>query len=211
MKKNIFVLLIFTLIVGLSATACTRSATKAQTGPATETAEIPFPVGPTNRLTEVIGSTQTAAATPGTKSGETSVPTQPVVVVQNTPVPPTPTFVPIPTGTPGRPTTYTLQEGEFLYCIGRRFDVNVGDLMAVNGVSDSVSPGTTLTIPSDSKWPAEFERALKAHPTQYTVKSGDTIYTIACGFGDVDPNNIIVANNLKSPYTLTAGQVLQIP
>jgi LysM repeat protein len=41
--------------------------------------------------------------------------------------------------------------------------------------------------------------------------AGDTIYTIACAFGDVDPNAIIVVNGLESPYTLTPGQVLQIP
>ena len=46
----------------------------------------------------------------------------------------------------------------------------------------------------------------------YTVSAAyDTIYKIGCYFGDVDPNRIIVANNLKDPYTLTSGQKLIIP
>jgi LysM repeat protein len=55
------------------------------------------------------------------------------------------------------------------------------------------------------------DRALKSHPTNYTVKSSDTIYTIACQFGDVSPDMIAAQNGLSSPYTLTAGQTLRIP
>ena len=55
------------------------------------------------------------------------------------------------------------------------------------------------------------ERSLLDHPTQYTVVSGDTIYTVACAFGDVDPNAIIFANNLSEPYDLTPGQTIHIP
>jgi LysM repeat protein len=43
------------------------------------------------------------------------------------------------------------------------------------------------------------------------VVGGDTIYTIACKYGSADPNAIIEANNLESPYSLSAGQVLHIP
>ena len=54
-------------------------------------------------------------------------------------------------------------------------------------------------------------RALHPHPATYTVKTGDTIYNIACYYGDVDPMAIVAANSLIAPYTLTAGQSLQIP
>jgi hypothetical protein len=43
------------------------------------------------------------------------------------------------------------------------------------------------------------------------VQSGQSIYEIACLFGDADPNAIIVANNLSAPYSISAGQVLEIP
>ena len=43
------------------------------------------------------------------------------------------------------------------------------------------------------------DRTLRAHPTTYTVQSGDTIYSIACLFGDVDPEAIAFVNNLTKP------------
>ena len=129
-----------------------------------------------------------------------------------TAVVPTATSAQVATATPGIPSTYTLKEGEFPYCIARRFNVDPGTLLAVNGMtpSSAVSPGLTLTIPQSA---GEFPppRALRSHPATYTVQAGDTIYSIACLFGDVDPNAIAAANGLSSPYTLTPGTVLNIP
>jgi len=116
------------------------------------------------------------------------------------------------TSTPGIPESYTVKKGEFPYCLARRFNVNAGDLLNLNGLgaNTQVAEGTVLKIPQNSSWSAG-DRALKSHPTTYTVSTGDTIYTIACSFGDVDPNIIISANGLESPYTLTSGTTLQIP
>jgi LysM repeat protein len=66
-----------------------------------------------------------------------------------------------------------------------------------------------LKIPTSGSFPGT--RALKSHPTTYTVLTGETIYQIACRFGDVDPNVILAANGLTAGTVLTAGQVLQIP
>jgi len=118
----------------------------------------------------------------------------------------------VPSATPGRPATYTLQPGEFPFCIARRFNVNATDILNLNGLNLNSHPaaGTVLHIPQTGVW-SSGARALIPHPTTYTVNAGDTIYTIACAFGDVDPNAIIIANALKSPYTLTSGQTLNIP
>ncbi|HSQ18248.1 MAG TPA: LysM domain-containing protein, partial [Anaerolineales bacterium] len=64
-------------------------------------------------------------------------------------------------------------------------------------------------IPQTGSWPGD--RSLLDHPTNYTVRAGDTIYSIACDFGDVSPDMIILQNALTSPYTLSSGQVLVIP
>jgi LysM repeat protein len=110
------------------------------------------------------------------------------------------------------PATYTLQKGEFPFCIARRFDLNQSELLAINGLNLNSKPGvgTVLKLPQTGNG-FVTDRALKSHPTNYTVKSGDTIYSIACQFGDVSPDMIALQNDLDSPYTLSSGQVLRIP
>ncbi|MGD0707839.1 MAG: LysM domain-containing protein [Anaerolineaceae bacterium] len=70
--------------------------------------------------------------------------------------------------------------------------------------------GTVITLPlSASAYPGT--RALISHPTTYTARYGDTIYSIGCYYGDVDPNTLAAANGLTSPFTLTPGQTIKIP
>lgn len=120
--------------------------------------------------------------------------------------------VTVPPPTPGIPTTYTIQKGEFPFCIARRFNLNISEVLTLNGLSMSsrVRTGYTLKIPQTGN-PFVGARALRSHPTTYNVTAGDTIYTVACYFGDVSPDAIVQANSLTSPYTLTPGQTLQIP
>ena len=119
----------------------------------------------------------------------------------------------LPTSAPvgSRPSTYALQKGEFPYCIARRFDVNPEELLTLNGLTrgDVYYPNFTLKIPQTGSFPPP--RALKPHPTTYTVAAGDTVYGVACRFGDIDPSAIAQANNLSLSSALTAGQQLSIP
>jgi len=111
------------------------------------------------------------------------------------------------------PDTYTVKAGEFPFCIARRFNISPSALLNANGlnVNSQVFPGKVLTIPKGAGSFDAGSRALAAHPTKYTVKGGDTVYSIACLFGDVDPRNIEASNNLSGGYTLSVGQVIQIP
>lgn len=123
---------------------------------------------------------------------------------------PTPTLKPVKTyEVPG---SYTIHEGEFVYCLARRFDINPEDLLAANGLGLNVTlyPGQTIQIPFNPR-PYPGKRALINHPTTYTVKAGDTFYSIACDFGDVDPRAIADANNMTVKDSLKAGQTIQIP
>jgi LysM repeat protein len=119
----------------------------------------------------------------------------------------------LPTSAPvgSRPASYTLQKGEFPYCIARRFDVDPGQLLNLNGLSngDIYYPNLTLKIPQSGSFPGT--RALRNHPATFTASSGDTLYGIACLFGDVDPAAIASANNISVGATLTSGQQLSIP
>lgn len=120
----------------------------------------------------------------------------------------------LPTSAPvgSRPATYTLQKGEFPYCIARRFDVDPDALLSLNSLSSGniYYPNLTLKIPQSGNFPGT--RALRNHPATYTVPSAtDTIYGIACLFGDVDPAAIAQANNIAVGAALTSGQQLSIP
>ena len=161
----------------------------------------------------IVASTVSAVGTP-TNAGAALV-TTPVVV---TAAPVTAAAVtsaasyttPVPSGV--RPGSYTLQEGEFPYCIARRFNVDPDALMSMNGLTnaDVYYPGKTLTIPQSGAFPGG--RMLATHPTTYSVLSGDeTIYSVACKFGDIDPATIASANGISVSAKLTAGQVLKIP
>jgi LysM repeat protein len=146
----------------------------------------------------VINPTTTATATLAV-SGTQSSSTQPGGTL--------PTSVPVGS----RPSTYLLQKGEFPYCIARRFDVNPQELLTLNGLvnGDIYYPNLTLKIPQTGSFPPP--RALKPHPTTYTATAGQTVYGVACVFGDVYPSAIAQANNISESAILTASQSLSIP
>jgi len=64
-------------------------------------------------------------------------------------------------------------------------------------------------MPPDMK-PYPGPRAMRPH-APYTVQPGDNIFTVACWYGDVDPQSILNANGLSSPNDIHVGQVLIIP
>lgn len=111
-----------------------------------------------------------------------------------------------------RPGTYTLQSGEHPYCIARRFNVDPEELLSMSGLVDgNIYPaGTVLKIPQSGAFPGS--RSLASHPATYTVVSSDeTIFGIACKYGDVDPGAIASANGIATGAKLTAGQQIKIP
>jgi len=149
--------------------------------------------------------------TPITVVATTSVPI--TVIPGGSTVTPRVTVV-IPTLSSSRPASYTLQQGEFPYCIARRYNVDPNELISLNGLFDSqiVEPGLVLSIPQTGN-PFPGDRSLLTHPGSYSV-TGDndtTIYGVACQFGDVFPESVAQANNLSLSTTLTIGQVLTIP
>jgi len=116
---------------------------------------------------------------------------------------------------PARPATYTIQRGEYPYCIARRYNLDPGALMRANnlGVNSQLPIGSVITIPASGNWDvASFgTRSRAAHPATYTVQSGDTLNSVACKFGDVYPEWIAAANGLDANAVLTPGAVINIP
>lgn len=223
MSKRIALILF--AVLTLAFTACQRAASTAL-----PTADFPGPATASGSM-QIIESavTQTAIAQFGTPEGSQEQTPTPLVVTPDPNATQAPTLVlvgtpamenptPLPPVTPlpaasGRPSTYTLQKGEFPFCIARRFNIDPDELLALNGLTRSQSyfaPGTVLQIPQTGKgFPGE--RALIKHPATYTVLSGDTIYSIACKYGDVAPLSIAAQNGLQPPYTLTVGSQITIP
>ncbi|MDX9991639.1 MAG: LysM peptidoglycan-binding domain-containing protein [Anaerolineales bacterium] len=211
------------IILAFSLAACERSASSA---PPTA-AVFPEAATPSMDMVEqmltpqvvpgedIPGAQETAAADPfstlAALEGQ-APPTQEISPIVDPPTPIIPE--PQPTIETIRPTAYTLQKGEFPYCIARRYNLNPAELLALNNLglaqSNILQPGLVLQIPAGAG-PFITDRALQAHPAQYTVQQNDTIYSIACKYGDVDPVNIAAVNNLAAPYTLTVGTILQIP
>ncbi len=229
-RYNLFLLAVM-LVFALGLSACERSAMQ----------NIPLPTPTTGGETTYTFTgtenpiamlyeyaTQTALAAGGGAGGipaATMTPTPitgtQVAVITSSPqtfvapsLTPSPFFI-IPTPTVGRPTTYSLQRGEFPFCIARRFNVDQDELMALNPQianvpENQIAAGTVLTIPQTGH-PFRGERRLNPHPTTYTVAADVTIYKVACYFGDLEPLSIAAANNLPAPYTLHLGQILNIP
>lgn len=148
-----------------------------------------------------------ATATPGDSAVATATPT-----LGSVDVAPSATQ-PLPTVTTNRPASYTLQKGEFPYCIARRFNLDPAELLNLNNLAsgDVYYPNLTLTIPQSGK-PFPGTRALRSHPDTYTVADASlSLYGVACAYGDVDPASIAQANSLQLTSTLTVGQQLTIP
>lgn len=210
MKTRRFLLISLAILL----TACTRSATSAtvveptedplesifstvatQTALAANSKEGPdLEATVTPTVTALFGSTATLAASPTTA--------------------PTDSNTPAPTEELAVPATYTLHEGEWPYCIARRFDIDPDALLAANGLNssnaNSLSVGYKLTIPANAG-PYGGERSLRSHPTQYVATGSDTFYSISCAFGDVWPEHIAQANGMDVDENIPGGTQLYIP
>lgn len=105
---------------------------------------------------------------------------------------------------------YIVKKGDTLYSIARDNNLSVSELKQLNNLtSNTLSVGQRLKIKSDATiFPIE--------PTQpsdtsniYTVKSGDSLYSIARKY-NVTVNDLMKYNNLTSNL-LSIGQQIRIP
>ena len=225
MKSKYLMIALVIVLAGILIAGCDRPAPLPPTA-ATSTAQIPFPIPENPTLDTTQLGTQTAIAktplviTAAPTQGQGAVPQNTTVPVQpqptNIPAPvftstPRPVFV-VPSATPGRPSSYTIQAGDTFYCIARRFNLNVGDFLSLNGLRTSsfAQIGQTVKIPQSGSW-STGDRSLKSHPDTYTVASGDTLNKIACKYGDVDPGSILAANGMSSANDINVGASINIP
>lgn len=104
---------------------------------------------------------------------------------------------------PNEFSVYTVQKGDSLYSIANKFNTTVQKLIELNKLSSTnLSVGQKLYI-------SEKQDNLPNSTNFYTVKSGDSLYSIAIRF-NTTVNDIINNNNLTSTI-LSIGQQLIIP
>lgn len=112
----------------------------------------------------------------------------------------------LPTSNNDLSTTYTVKSGDTLYKIANQFGLSLNELKSINNLStNNLSIGQVLKVKKDNG----NDNATNDKSSTYTVKSGDTLYSISRKL-NVSVDEIKKANNLANNL-LTVGQILQIP
>jgi LysM repeat protein len=108
---------------------------------------------------------------------------------------------------PGTGNEYTVQAGDTLFSLARRYGTTVEAIQLANGIVNPwyINVGQKLIIPAGSTEPQP-----PPGDNTYIVQAGDTLYSIAARYGK-NVWDVIVANNLSDPYWIYPGQVLAIP
>ncbi|AEB29783.1 putative polysaccharide deacetylase [Carnobacterium sp. 17-4] len=107
-------------------------------------------------------------------------------------------------------TNYTVKAGDTLIKIAQAHKVTVQQLVAINQLSNPniLKIGQVLKIPAKASTPTIPNPVPTT--TNYTVKSGDTLYSIAKKYG-ITVQQIVTANKLANANVIKVGQVLKIP
>lgn len=106
----------------------------------------------------------------------------------------------IPGTSISQPNTHIVKKGESLYSVANKYGTTVNELKTLNNLtSNTLSIGQVLKLPGTTE---------ESTINTYTVKSGDTLYSIASKF-NLTVNELKELNNLNS-NTLSIGQTLKI-
>ena len=115
-----------------------------------------------------------------------------------------------PTGTINTETiTYTVQRGDTLWAIARRYGTTVGEIAEINNISNPnlIYPGQELRIPTNST--TEGEETRGTGDIIYTVQRGDTLSKIAREY-NVTVAHIVELNDITNPNLIYPGEKLRI-
>ena len=112
----------------------------------------------------------------------------------------------------GNKITYTVKSGDVLGRIAEKHGVSLANLKSWNGLtSNNIQVGQKLVIYTKGSAPASTGSSQTAKgETTYTVKSGDSFYSIAKNYPGVSAQNIMDYNGMKAS-DLKAGMKLKIP
>ena len=115
-----------------------------------------------------------------------------------------------PTGTINTETiTYTVQRGDTLWAIARRYGTTAEEIAEINNISNPnlIYPGQQLKIPTNSTTQGEETRG--TGDIIYTVQRGDTLSKIAREY-NVTVAHIVELNDISNPNLIYPGEKLRI-
>lgn len=103
--------------------------------------------------------------------------------------------------------THTVQPGETLYSIALKYNTTTTAIAFANGITNPnlIFAGQSLVIPGTSS----SGSGSPAGSSTYTVKSGDTLYSIARQFG-ITIDTLVSLNGISNPNFIYVGQVLKV-
>ena len=106
--------------------------------------------------------------------------------------------------------SYTVKSGDTLSAIAARHGVSVANLKSWNGLtSNNIKVGQKLKVKAAAASQSS-SAASSGDYTTYTVKSGDSFYSIAKNYPGVSAQNIMDFNGLGSS-SLKPGMKIKIP
>lgn len=99
---------------------------------------------------------------------------------------------------------HTVEKGDTLYSLAKKYGVTLDDIRSANGMgsANDLYVGQKLTIPEKTSGTVTYE--------SYTVKAGDTLYSIAKRSG-ITVDKLRFLNDLDASAVLKTGQRLKIP
>jgi hypothetical protein len=201
--------------LGVLLASCTRSATSASAPTPTQDALSSVFSTIATQTALAGGAKDVASPTAGPSATETSLFGATATLASSPTTQPTATTTPAPITELDVPNHYTLHLGEWPFCLARRFDIDPASLLSANDLTESqasnLSVGYELLIPVDDIGTFGANRELRSHPATYTASGNDTLFSIACAFGDVWPEHIAEANGMDIDDELQAGTTLHIP
>lgn len=104
---------------------------------------------------------------------------------------------------------YVVKPGDTLYAIAKRYGISVNQLASTNNIKNInlIRTGQRLVIPELTNGGST---PIPTANTKYTVKPGDTLYSIAKKYS-LTVKKIALANAIKNSNLIHPGQVLLIP